>query len=354
MYYWYYYKMLKQKYLFFYSLVVFCLIIISCRNSRKNPDISGVKVNNVAVIRFEKELFNLDTSKMEASVAALCKKYPDIAEVFTDEVMRFGPPGKFKAINGLKNYISNRYIREVYNDAQKIYPNMKPEESAITEAFRHIKYYYPKDTLPHVYTVLSNFSTPTVFTYENGLGISLDMYLGVNYRIYDSIPDYPDYIKLRFTREYIVPDVVKALFEKKYDYDKMTDQTLLSQAIYLGKQLYFLDIITPDMPDTLKIGYSKSQMKWCNDNSGLIWNHLVTHDLLYNTKGSRNDKYLKDAPFTNDEDVPRESSPRLGEWVGWQIVKQYMDNNPDITPQQLFEDKDYKKILTLSKYKPKI
>jgi len=346
--------MSKQKYLFFYSLTVFCLIIISCRSNRRNPDISGVKVNKVNIIRFERELFNSDTAHWAAAMGNLYKKYPDIMEVFTEQVMRFGPPDKPKALTGLKNYTGNRYIREVYNDCQKIYPDMKTEENAITEAFRHIKYYYPKDTLPHVYTVLSNFSTPTVFTYENGLGISLDMYLGVNYRIYDSIPDYPDYLKKRFTREFILPDVVKTVFEKKYDYDKMTDQTMLSQAIFLGKQLYFLDMVTPNMPDTLKIGYSKDQMKWCVDNAGLIWNHVVTHEILYNTKGARNDKYLKDAPFTNDEDVPRESSPRLGEWVGWQIVRQYMDNNPDVTPQQLFEDKDYKKILALSKYKPKI
>jgi len=346
--------MSKQKYLIFYSLLIFSLIIISCRNNRRNPDVSGIKVNKVAIVRFDRELFQADTAHWAAAMASLYKKYPAILEVFTEQVMRFGIPDKPKAIIGLKNYISNKNTREVFNDCQKIFPDMNKEEGALTEAFRHIKYYYPNDTLPHVFTVMSFFSTLSAFTYENEVGISLDMYMGANYHIYDSLPDYPDYIKQRFTREYIVPDVVKTIFEKKYDYDKMTDQTLLSQAIYLGKQLYFLDLITPAMPDTLKIGYTKDQLKWCNDNAGYIWNHLVTDELLYNTKGTRNDKYLKDAPFTNDADVPRESSPRLGEWVGWQIVRQYMDNNPDITPQQLFEDKDYKKILTLSKYRPKI
>jgi hypothetical protein len=48
-----------------------------------------------------------------------------------------------------------------------------------------------------------------------------------------------------------------------------------------------------------------------------------------------------------------ESAPKLGVWVGWQMVKRYMQENKGISLQQLMAEKDPQKILNMSKYKPK-
>ena len=48
----------------------------------------------------------------------------------------------------------------------------------------------------------------------------------------------------------------------------------------------------------------------------------------------------------------KESPPRLGEWIGWQIVKSYMNNHPEITLQQLLHKNDSQEILIQSGYKP--
>ena len=49
----------------------------------------------------------------------------------------------------------------------------------------------------------------------------------------------------------------------------------------------------------------------------------------------------------------RDSAPKLGVWMGWQIVRKYMKEHPDVTLQQLMADNDAQKILNQSKYKPK-
>jgi hypothetical protein len=43
---------------------------------------------------------------------------------------------------------------------------------------------------------------------------------------------------------------------------------------------------------------------------------------------------------------------RIGAWVGWEIVRAYMANNPRVTLQELMEEDNPKKIFTLSKYRP--
>jgi uncharacterized protein YjaZ len=58
---------------------------------------------------------------------------------------------------------------------------------------------------------------------------------------------------------------------------------------------------------------------------------------------------MTDGPFTSG--FAEESPARTGSWLGWQIVKDYMDNN-DVTLKELLKDTDSQKILEKSGYKP--
>jgi hypothetical protein len=82
-----------------------------------------------------------------------------------------------------------------------------------------------------------------------------------------------------------------------------------------------------------------------------MWANFLDQNLLYSTDELKYSKFLNEAPFTSGLD--NESAPQLGVWTGWQIVRKYMEENPKITLAQLMNDKDYQKILKLSKYKPK-
>ena len=62
-------------------------------------------------------------------------------------------------------------------------------------------------------------------------------------------------------------------------------------------------------------------------------------------------KYTAEGPFTAA--FSKESAPRIGYWIGWQIVRQYMKNNPEVTLQDLINETDSQLLLSKSKYKPK-
>jgi hypothetical protein len=62
-------------------------------------------------------------------------------------------------------------------------------------------------------------------------------------------------------------------------------------------------------------------------------------------------KFFTDGPYSHS--FSSESPARLGEWLGWQIVKAYMNKNQEVTLQQLLLEEDDQKILTNSRYKPK-
>jgi hypothetical protein len=62
---------------------------------------------------------------------------------------------------------------------------------------------------------------------------------------------------------------------------------------------------------------------------------------------------MDDGPFTLANGVPQKSAPRLGEYIGWKIVKSYLDAHPEVDLPTLLRNKDYQQILNESQYKPK-
>jgi hypothetical protein len=117
--------------------------------------------------------------------------------------------------------------------------------------------------------------------------------------------------------------------------------------------MYFMDKILPDAGDTLKISYTRDQLKWCTDFEPKIWAYFLEENLLYETDYPKIQKYLTEAPFTPGLGERNESAPKLAVWTGWQIVRAYMDKHPEVTLQQLMANKDAQKILNESKYRPK-
>jgi uncharacterized protein YjaZ len=59
---------------------------------------------------------------------------------------------------------------------------------------------------------------------------------------------------------------------------------------------------------------------------------------------------MADGPFTAE--FSKDAPARLGEWLGWQIVREYYEKNPEVTLQLVMTETDAQKILSNSGYKP--
>src|SRR5699024_10756246 len=89
---------------------------------------------------------------------------------------------------------------EKYKDVSKIKESLK-------QAFKYYHYYFPKDTIPQIYTFVSGFNYATV-TDTNILGIGLDMYLGEDYAVYPLL-NIPKYQLRTMKKEYIASNSMK-------------------------------------------------------------------------------------------------------------------------------------------------
>jgi uncharacterized protein YjaZ len=114
--------------------------------------------------------------------------------------------------------------------------------------------------------------------------------------------------------------------------------------------MYFLDVILPQFSNADKLRFSQNQLNWCKENESNIWAYFIDHEILYSTDIKKINSYINYAPFAKG--MPKESPGRIAYWMGWNIVKTYMNNKKNITIEQLMENTNPQEILQQSRYKP--
>jgi gliding motility-associated lipoprotein GldB len=334
----------KQIYLIFLC----CFFLTAC-GKRNKVDISNINVD-VKIERFDHDLDNMRTKPMAQQADFLQKKYGTFYRDFIERILQAGSTRDTAYFKTLRDVFNAQSYKDLKHEVDSIYPNVDKQNEELTEAFKYIKYYYPAKELPKVFAYFSGFQAQTTIG-DKYVGIGLDQFLGANSKFYPAlIENYPLYISRRFTPANIAPRVVEVMAREDMFPENDKDKSLLAKMIYNGKILYFMDQILPDVADTTKIGYTGKQLEWCNDFSQQVWGYFLEENLLYESDYQKIQKYLTEAPFTPGLGEKNESAPRLAVWTGWQIVRRYMDKNPNVTLQQLMTDGDAQKILNESKY----
>lgn len=333
----------------FFSITVL-FFLSSCANKKKLPDISNIPIS-INIDRFEQALFTLDSTDMISGIEKLRKEYPIFFELYIEQLLGIGQLNDTAKTYQVKlaQFASNPNIKALYDSCTQRYPKLDFLEQQLTQAFKYNAYYFPDDQPPRVVSHISEFG-PAAVTYDNNkiLGINLDMFLGKDFVYYPSI-GLPQYIINRLEPSYITPISMAAYAKAKYPLPN-TANRLIDQMIYEGQILYYLDLTLPTVHDTLKIGYTQDQLNWCYKNEQEIWAFLLENEWLFNGQSREFSKFINEAPYTAG--MPTESPGKVGAWIGWQIVRKYMNSNPNADINKLMLIADGQELLTKSKYKP--
>lgn len=335
-----------QIYLFFFISV----LLVNCTN--KQPiDVSKVKLN-IQIERFDQDMQRLSPANLTTEAPVLSKKYGVFYADYMEKMLGVGPTTDTLYYKQLREVLSNASFTELQQSVKTTFNNTSDVENHLTDAFKHVKYYYPEQKIPRLISFFSGFSIQTPIG-NDYIGIGLDMFLGTDSKYYPALrQSIPNYISRRFTKENITPRIIEAFAREEMFPESDQIKSLLSKMIYSGKVLYFMDQVLPETSDSLKIGFTKKQIEWCETSESSIWAYLLQNNLLYETDYMKIQKYLTEAPFTPGIGNG-DSAPKLGVWTGWQIVKKYMENNPSISLIELMKEQDAQKVLNKSKYKPK-
>ncbi|WP_207533914.1 gliding motility lipoprotein GldB [Desertivirga arenae] len=326
-------------------------LISACKNERK-VDVSAIKLD-IKVERFDKDFASISPRNLATQIPLLQERYDPFFSDYMQNMLSVGNTADTNYYSNLRTVINNPDYNALKAEVLKTFPDLGDTEKKLTQAFKHVKYYYPEKKIPKFISFLSGFAVQVPIG-NNYVGIGLDMFLGADSKFYPALrQSIPLYISRKFTPENITPRVMETYTREELFPEPDNLKTFLDRMIYNGKILYFMDATMPEIADSSKIGYTSAQMEWCKGYEAGIWGFFLENNLLYETDYMKIQKYLTEAPFTPGIGEKNDSAPKLGIFSGWQVVKNYMDENKEVTLQELMADTDYQKILTRSRYKPK-
>lgn len=321
-------------------------MLFACSNEKREADISGIELE-VKIGRFDIDFWNLDTLDIPSELLRLEKKYPELLPIYLERIVEFGKVTDTITASTILSFYKDTAVINLYTDELAAFADVSDIEAKLTDAFKRACYFFPDKATPQFCLHVSGLNQSLVVG-ENFISLSADNYLGSDYSLYKRVMIY-NYLRPNMCREKIVSDYVTAFLVSEFPFVSQQRQ-LLDEMIYRGKIMYVQSLLLPNEPERLLMGYTSEQWAWAEKYEKEVWltmlgkQHLFSHDPMLVVQ------YLNDAPFTTP--ISQESPGRLGVYIGWQIVEDYMKRERNVTPAELMKDFDYRKIFQKSGYKP--
>lgn len=324
-------------------LLAATLLLPACSNDQKcelSPEVAAVQAP-VKLDRLEKPFFQIRTP-------AEAKQFMDQEPMFARYYLqRVDQRADVALQQDLVSLAANPKLQQFGRQADSTFQNTEQWQGDLQRFFQHVRYYFPDFKVPQTKTFVSGLLRKDIFANDSLLVISIDFFVGPK-AMYQ--PDLPNYILRRYRPEFVLPRVAEVV-SSKYNQKQLTNTTMLGEMIQNGKALYFAEKTLPCTPDSLLIGFSASDLQNVSFNEAKIWGHFLQKNLLYNSQPLLIQKYVAERP--NVPEIDKTCPGRVGNWVGWQIVRKYMADNPKVTLAQLMATKDAQRILTDSHYRPR-
>lgn len=313
-------------------LFLVCLLLFAaCKESSKiSEEVRNTELD-FRLLRFDRDFANASPDDLPK----LKRTYPMLfPEQYPDSIWQAK----------MKDTLQIQLLEEV----NEVFGSFENEQQELELLFKHIEYYFPEIETPTVITLTSDVDyNNRVILADTLLLIGLDNYLGAEHIYYQGIDRY---IAKNLDKRFLQSDVAAAFANRIVNYPR--ERSFLAQMIYYGKLLYLKDVWMPLSDDDIKINYSADEYEWAKANEDQIWRYFVERELLYSTDQSLGPRFLDPAPFSKFRlELDSESPGRVGRYIGWMIVRAFMNNN-NVSLKELLKLPG-EEIFKNAKYKPK-
>lgn len=342
---------MKQYFLIITFLSIF--IFDSCKNNDA-PDVSSVKAE-INLVRTESELSD---AKNIDNLESIIDKNAPFYGLYLNEILGYKGMTKDSQIIFLDQWLKDSMVVALKKKTDSVFTDFSEVKINTEQMFRYMKYYLPEEKIhvPNLYTFISEFGYQ-IFIFEDkdqkdAIAVGLDMFLHPSIRYKNLDPEntnFSDYITRSWNKDHIPKKICEI-----YVNDLLGEpqgHRLIDQMVHNGKQLYIIKKMMPETPDTVIAEYTEKQLEWCRENELQMGSFFMDKKLFFETNLSMINKYLNPSP--NSPDMPAEAPGRTANYIGWQIIRAYMERYPSTSIKQLIDLKDAQSILEKSKYKPK-
>jgi hypothetical protein len=338
---------------FIVSILILCFVFILGCKGDKSPDTSHIQAD-IKVIRTESALQNISNP---AGIKSLMEKNPAFYKIYFSEVLGMSSASEDSIYQYLEPFLKDSLTKNVMKYIGNRFADDDDLKTDIKKMYQNLLYYFPdKLVAPDIYTFVSDFAYQ-IFVFEDdgkkdGIAIGLDMFLhpDIPYKKLD--PDntnFSDYITRSWNADHISKKIADIHVADLIG--EAPGHRLIDQMIHNGKALYITELLLPEKHDSIIHEYTGAQMKFCEENELQMWSFFFDQKLFFETNPTKIAKYIFPSP--KSPDMPDDAPGRTANYIGWKIIKAYMERYPETTLEQLINLTDSQQLMDKSKYKPK-
>jgi hypothetical protein len=334
----------------FLFIIVALLILPACSTDPLEVDVTDVETKPLKVFRLEDDLFNLASTDFNKQTVINRNKYGSLYDHYLMTFLNRGGSSDTLYKPSVLNYIRDKDVNEAYAYIKKLYPDeeLKSIGEQADLCVKRFRFHFPGMKVPDKLVTCQSGWNYSFAYMDSTFLVALDMYLGDTAKFYKMLR-LPQYQTRKMRKENILPDIARGWLLTEFDKSE-PENSLLYHTIFYGKLFYGVEALLPETEDSLIIGYSSKQMKYCEEYEKNLWSYFAEKNRLYEVNLQTLREFTTEGPFTGA--IHKECPPRIAMWVGWQIVRSYMKNNKKTTLLELMNEKDAQKILSKSKYRP--
>ncbi len=315
-----------------FSLLVLVFFVVSCGNNPLDVDVSSIK-SDVKFVHVDSIYFSSSSKDRIKFNKSFLKSFNELYRFTYDKGLKINTKVDSTFSNQVNQFYKDPYIKEVELELKKSFSDLSNEKNQIQDALKHLKYHFPKAKQPkHIVFFNALFSYNAIATNDD-VGVGLEWYLGQSNKVIKKLPaqNVYEYMKQGMERKFMVRDIV---FQWVYAHIQApTDAKFAEDMISWGKLLYCIEAAMPTAEKAIIARYSPEKYKWAEENEKQIWSYFVDQKLLFKSDEMLKLGYFNEAPQTAG--LPKESPDRLGQFIGWRMVRKYMGSHTDLSLDQL-------------------
>lgn len=316
---------------FFNLFILFILLFTSCEENEWDVQIQDdpVKV----------KIVNVDSAFMHTDLEAI----DELNDLFINEL---GDAYKAEVSNNiyhpfdsaapymLKKFYENEFISALEKEKQKIAESRVNQIKTFEQALNYLNYHFPDIDLPKQIVLMNNMFSGVLLSDEQ-IFVGLERFLNHELDLIQSVPtdqlhnwQKEDMDIAYLARDMILPWIQVHLFDQK-------DEHLAYHIVQAGKVLTVLQAVFPKRSEPYILRYSEEDMEWANQNEQQFWDYLVKEQKLFENDMRDKANFLNEAPYTVG--LPDKGPDRLGQFLGFQMVKSYLKQNKGLSLPELLE-----------------
>jgi hypothetical protein len=301
---------------------ILMIVTISCSTDPLNINTNEINVNT-KFVNLDSILVNSDKITLIQNHHDLKSKIPDIYSYQLGYCLQIGEISDTAFANSISQFTHDKAIQKIEKRISEKFKNLNTYKNNILDGLKHLKFHFPNGKIPGNIVFMNSLFQSNSFCTEKEIGIGLERYLGKNVDVIKELPSEPfyDWIKESMNNEYLERDALCSWIMTHYINE--VEGNLAEDIIKWGKILYLTEASFPTMEKNIIIRYSKQDYDWATKNEASFWKYLVDEKLLFKINDLDKSNLLSEAPFTIG--LPDKSPDRFGQFLGWKIVKHYMN-----------------------------